>query len=255
MRDIIQSQLTNHLDSKLVDELLKAYSEAKRNYYLGGLRLSAVEGGRFCEAAFRLLQQITTSQFTPLGNQLNTEQLIQTLANLPSNSSSDSIRIHIPRALRLVYDVRNKRDAAHLADGIDPNQQDAILVISILDWILAEFIRIYHNVTADEAHKIVDTIVTRSAPIIQDFNGFLKILNPKVKPSDQCLILLYQCGANGATIEQLSEWSPSIRKDNLLDTLGRLNGNKGFVHFDRVKYYITRTGEKEVEIRRLIEPN
>ena len=84
MRDIIRSQLIVHLDPKLVDELLDAHSEAKRNYYLGGLRLSAVEGGRFCEAAFRLLQQITTGQFTPLGNQLDTDQLIRTLAALPA---------------------------------------------------------------------------------------------------------------------------------------------------------------------------
>jgi len=42
--------------------------EAKRNFYLGGLRLSAVEGGRFCEATFRLLQQRTTGKFNALGN-------------------------------------------------------------------------------------------------------------------------------------------------------------------------------------------
>jgi hypothetical protein len=56
-RAVIHAGLAATLDSALVDELLDAYEEAKSNYYLGGLRLSAVEGGRFCEAAFRLLQQ------------------------------------------------------------------------------------------------------------------------------------------------------------------------------------------------------
>ena len=41
----------------------------------------------------------------------------------------DSVRLHIPRALGLVYGIRNKRDAAHLADGIDPSLQDANVVV------------------------------------------------------------------------------------------------------------------------------
>ena len=62
------------------------HPEAKRNLYLGGLRLSEVEGGRFCEAAFRLLEHVTQGSFTPLGTQLNTDQTIQKLENLPKGS-------------------------------------------------------------------------------------------------------------------------------------------------------------------------
>lgn len=119
----VASCLKQTLPAKLVDELLAAYEEAKQNFYLGGLRLSAVEGGRFCEAAFRLLEHITAGKSTPLNKQLDTDKLILALSNLPTAASLDSIRIHIPRALRVVYDIRNKRDAAHLADGIDPNLQ------------------------------------------------------------------------------------------------------------------------------------
>ena len=89
------------------------------------------------------------------------------------------MRIHIPRALRLVYDIRNKRDVAHLGDGIDPNLQDATMVASVLDWVLAEFIRLYHNVTANVAQQLVSEIVTRAVPVIQDFNGFPKSLFKK----------------------------------------------------------------------------
>src|SRR3989442_13169321 len=85
------------------DELLEAHAETKRNLYLGRLRLSEVEGGRFCEAAFRLLEHVIQGAFTPIGTQLNTDRFIQRLGNLPSGSHPDAIRIHIPRALRLVY--------------------------------------------------------------------------------------------------------------------------------------------------------
>ena len=66
----------------------------------------------------------------------------------------DAIRLHIPRTLRLVYDIRNKRDVAHLGPDIDPNLQDSTLVVSALDWVLAEFIRLYHaGMTPDNAQK------------------------------------------------------------------------------------------------------
>src|SRR5216684_592704 len=97
--------LVASLDAGLVDELIAAYQEAKRNFYLGGLRLSAVEGGRFCEAAFRLLQHRTTKAFDPLGKQLDTDALIKRLANIASAQEVESARLHVPRALRMIYDI------------------------------------------------------------------------------------------------------------------------------------------------------
>ena len=162
MRITIEAGLSAKLNPRVVAELLDAHGEAKRNYYLGGLRLSAVEGGRFCEAAFRLLEEITAGAFTPIGKQLDTEKLILRLRGISSIAQPDSVRLHIPRAPRLVYDIRSKRDAAHLADGIDPNLQDATLVIGVLDWVLAEFVRLHHNVGPDEAQRMVDYLVTIS---------------------------------------------------------------------------------------------
>jgi hypothetical protein len=248
-RAVIRAGLVADLDSTLVDELLDGYEEAKSNYYLGGLRLSAVEGGRFCEAAFRLIQQRAFGRFDPLGKQLNAETVTKNLANLPSGSQPDSVRLHVPRALRVVYDVRNNRDAAHLADGIDPNLQDATLVIGVLDWILAEFVRLHHNVTADEARRMVDDLVTRRAPVVQDFDGFLKVLRADLTASPRCLVLLYQRGNRGATYGELSAWVKPAMRRSLRRTLDALVHDKSWVHHGGDRYTITRTGQQEVEAR------
>lgn len=253
MRSTIKSDLATALDQRLVAELLEAHAEAKRNFYLGGHRLSEVEGGRFCEAAFRLLEQATSTVFTPLGTQLDTEALIRRLAALPGGSFPDSIRLHIPRALRVVYDVRNKRDAAHLADGIDPNTQDASLVVTVIDWVLAEFVRLYHKVTADRAQAIVQDLVTRIAPVIQDFDGYLKVLRPGLSASDHCLVLLYHRGVAGATLGELMEWVKPPMRTNLKRTLWRIIHEKDLVHSDDTRYFITRLGQVEVESRHLID--
>jgi len=254
VRSTLQTQLGSILPARLVDELLEGHAEAKRNFYLGGLRLSEVEGGRFCEAAFRLLQYVTTGHFTQIGRSLDTEKLIAELGRLPTAKYPDAIRIHIPRALRLVYDIRNKRDAAHLADGIDPNLQDATVVVSVLDWVLAEFLRLYHSVSADTAQALVAQIVTRAVPVIQEFDGFLKVLKPSLGASDHCLVLLYQCGVQGATFDQLLSWVRPQMRANLGRTLSRLVEGKDFVHQAGSTYKITYLGQKEVESRRLLEP-
>lgn len=249
----VRAGLIVHHDPKLVDELLQAYEEAKRNYYLGGLRLSAVEGGRFCEAVFRLLEERTSGSFSPLGQQLLTDKLIAKLASLSSSQQPDSIRLHIPRALRVVYDIRNKRDAAHLADNIDPNLQDAMLVIANIDWVMAELVRIYHSVSANEAQRIVETLVTRRAPVIQEFGKFLKVLNPKLQASDHVLLLLYQRGNSGATFSELSDWARPPMRGNLRRTLSKLIHSRAHVHNDENTYFITLSGMQEVERLRLYE--
>src|SRR5258705_23773 len=130
-----------------------------------------------------MLEQVTKGTFSPLGTQIHSDGIIAQLAKIPQGNVNDSVRIHIPRALRVVYDVRNKRDAAHLADGIDPNVQDATFVVSNLDWVLAEFVRLYRAV-----QRIIDELVVRRAPAVQNFAGFLKVLRPELQVGDRVIL-------------------------------------------------------------------
>jgi hypothetical protein len=201
------------------------------------------------------LQDVTEGKHTPLNKTLSkTDDLIFKLSQLDGSKFSDAVRIHIPRSLRLVYDIRNKRDTAHLSDGIDPNLQDATLVVTVIDWVLAELIRLYHNVPANTASKMVDGIVKRVAPVVQDFNGFLKVLNPKLGVSDHCTVLLYQRGEDGATYAELETWARPAMRANLQRALDTLVDKKDHAHFDGSRYFITRVGELYVEQENLITP-
>ena len=181
---------------------------------------------------------------------LDSEKLIVALSNYTQAQFGDSIRLHIPRAIRVVDDVRNKRDAAHLADDIDPNLQDASLVVSNLDWILAEFIRLYHKVSADEATKIIDGIITRKVPVIEDFDGFLKVLNPALKVSGYILVLLYERGSTGATFSELETVRPSMRS-NLRRTLNGMVDDALLHENDAGTFLLTKLGRQDVEKRNL----
>lgn len=51
-------------------ELFAAFRELKRRFAIGDLRPNVVEGGRFSEAAFRVLQWMTTGTYTAIGTTL-----------------------------------------------------------------------------------------------------------------------------------------------------------------------------------------
>ena len=240
------------LPINLVDELLDAYVEAKRRFYLRDLRPQEVEGGRFSEAAFRLLQHICGKTVTPLGKQLPS---IDTLARQFENETSqpDAIRFHIPRTLRLIYDVRNKRDVAHLADGIDPNLQDATLVVANMDWIVAELVRLHHTVSADEAHAIIEDLVTKEVPAVEEIDGQPVILS-NLQPRDRALLMLYRAGASGGSLDELTGWLRT-RKDHLRDRLARLDADTLVLLHPRTgRYFITANGRRDVEARGLARP-
>ena len=244
--------LESAYDHTLVCELVDAYEEAKRNYFLGGHRLSAVEGGRFCEAAYRLLESITRSSFTPLGANLDTEKVANRLSMLSASDFPKSVRIYVPRALRIVYDIRNNRDAAHLADGIDPNLQDSTLVISVLDWVVAEFVRLSGKADANVAQQLVSDLVTRKYPVVQIFDDRPKVLRADLRASQVVLVLLYYAGSAGVSRAELGTWIPDSMKANLRRTIRELD-KKTLVHTGQDRVLITRTGQRLVESENMLE--
>ncbi len=249
----IRAALTRVCPTNVVDRLIDAYSEVKRNYLLGSLRPNEVEGGRFAEAVFRLLEHVTTGGHTPLGQQLNTEGIIRNLAQLPATAQPDSVRLHMPRTLRVIYDIRNRRDAAHLADGIDPNLQDATLVTSCADWILAELVRIYHGCSPADAQVAIDTIVSRKVPVVQEFGNRLKTLRPSLSLPQRILIILYHKGHGGAAFDEIADAVKPSQQKQLRPTLWRLTHDRDLLVELGNRYFITRAGEQEVERNRLFE--
>lgn len=241
------------LPQQLVDELLASYVETKRRYHLGDHRPQEVEGGRFSEALFRILQHLCGQTVTPLGKQLpSVDDLLRTFEN--ETTQPDAIRMHIPRTLKLIYDIRNKRDAAHLADGIDPNLQDATLVVANMDWALAELVRLRHQVSADEAQRIIEDLVTKEVPAVQVIEGQPVIL-ANMQARDQALLMLYRAGAGGQSLDELASALRADRKDHLKTRLAKLDtATLVLMHPENGRYYITGNGIREVERRGLTRP-
>lgn len=256
LAEVHQGFIDGGVSQQLVNELLEAYTEAKRRFYLNDHRPGAVEGGRFSEAAFRVIQDAVLGNYTPIGKNLpSVTKLLLQLENASAASYVDSLRLHIPRTLRVIYDIRNKRDSAHLGDGIDPNLQDATLVVGCMDWVMAEFVRLYHSVGPDDAQRIIQELVTKDVPAVQEIAGQPVILK-KLKAREQVLLMLYRSGTErGSSLDELAQWLRITRKDHLRDRLRTLDG-LGLVleHPGTGQFHLTAAGVRFVEQNRLAQP-
>ena len=189
-------------------------------------------------------------QRTPIGGNLpKVPQLINQLQN--ATGADDSLRIHIPRTLQAVYDVRNKRNVAHLG-SIEIGLQDSGLVVHILDWVMTELVRLYHNVPAAEAQKIIEDIVKKEVPAIQVIDGFPRLLKD-VPGTDHILLLLYREGAGGVESATLQDWLPTAHKRNFGRNVKSLD-KRHYVHQSGNRIFLTDLGIATVEKKGLLDP-
>jgi hypothetical protein len=245
----------------LIDALFDAYAEAKRRFYLGDHRPNEVEGGRFVEAAIRILQLKVFGTHTPIGTQLSpgVEQIVNRLGS--TGGHDPALTIHIPRLLLPVYTFRNKRDVAHLGPDISPNLQDSTIVVGVVDWVMAEFVRLYHKVSNAEAQQIINGLVTREVPVVQMFGDYPKLLKKNLTLPEHLLILLYRRGTEGASRAELGTWIakattrvPTASEKATLSTALRRLDAAGEVHIDGDRIFITIEGQKRVETKKLVQP-
>lgn len=243
------------MPSELADEVLEGYEEAKRRYYLGDHRPTEVEGGRFCEAVTRVLEHELLGSYTPLGKPLPGLNDKRLNSFFSAQGKPDGLRVHLPKALYFIYGIRNQRDVAHLGDDIDPNLQDATLVVSNLDWMMAELVRTYHSVTPDEAHAIITDLVTREVPVIEEIDG-QPVCSRDLGVADRILVFLYRAGRDqGLEIADLQQQMRHNHRGNLTAAVRRLDGvGLVLIHPRTGKAHITSKGLADVEARRLLRP-
>lgn len=123
----------------------------------------------------------------------------------PGRIGDRSLRVLIPRLLPFLYEIRNNRNVGHVGGEVNPNHADAEAVLGMANWIMAELVRIFHNVPLVEAQAAVDSLVERRHALIWQFEGAKRVLNTKMSKKDQTLALLYS-ESDWIEVERLRDW-------------------------------------------------
>lgn len=194
------------LPEELRDRLVHHFTEIRQNFALGKYEPSELNGGKFCEVVYRILEWHTSgdNSYTPLGKQMDFAKLTRQLES--KIGFSDAVRLHIPRVLNAVYTFRNKRGVAHHTVDIDPNRMDAFFVVASANWIMAELVRLFYATTPEDAQKLVENITIKEIPVIWEVGSQMRVLSPserKLKAREKILILLYYAHPDPLTVESL----------------------------------------------------
>jgi hypothetical protein len=189
LRSQVENTLSATLPAEIIQHLLDDYQHIKQQFFLKKFQPSELNAARFGECVLRLVEFVDTGGYTPFGKQLGTDGIINKVAN--NIGLPDGIRFLIPRLVRVLLDIRNKRNVAHAGGEVDPNYSDSLIVSHCADWILIEIVRNYHTNSIDEARKIVSNINEIKIPVIAEIEGFVRIQNTNLDTVHKTLILMY----------------------------------------------------------------
>jgi hypothetical protein len=187
----------------LVDALIDAYIGIKENFIINKWEPSELNGGKFVEATIRLLQNECFGTYTPIGTSIrNTFNELKRCEQSPT-TIHDSFRLHIPRCLGSIYNIRNRRGVGHLGGDINANKIDALLIITTVEWVLAELYRTCYTSSLEEAQILVNNLVSRKLELIFELNGRKRVLSSKISLKDKVLVLLYSYDSKNLSVDNL----------------------------------------------------
>jgi len=185
----VEAILKAHYPPDLVQALLDAYKEIENNYALGKWKASELDSGHFVEAARRLVENALLGSYTPIGHQLSHFNDV-VLKQYEQAAGDESFRMLIPRVLKAIYNIRNKRGVGHVG-SVSPNEMDSTLILYSAKWVLAEFVRLASGSKPGDVQRAVDEIVERHIPVLWKTGPQTRVLETRVRAENQILILLY----------------------------------------------------------------
>lgn len=248
------AKLFHGLPSGLRDPLIKGYVEIARNYAERRWEPSELNGGKLCEIVYSIVDGATSGTYAASPSKPpRMVDACRAIEQRPSNSTlfgDRSFRVLIPRLLPYLYEIRNNRGVGHVSGDVDPNYSDATAVFSCSNWIMAELIRVFHNVSLDQAQSAVDSLVERKHPIVWEIERVKRVLDPSIPRVDQVLVLLYS--SQGWVAESdLRSWVEYKNSTNFRDNvLAPLHKNRKVEHQQaEQRIRITPRGAKDVEDR------
>lgn len=187
--DNLQAILESGFDERIAKKLISYYQGIISDYTQGKWEESMSAGGKFAEIGIRALDLELFRKYKPFDSSLHPidDKLLATYEN--KTGYCDSYRILIPRVLKTIYDIRNRRGIAHVST-IFPNEMDATLVLYLVKWVLAEIVRLKSGLPIHETASLVEAITERQTPLIWRKDDITRVIDTQIPVKDKILLLL-----------------------------------------------------------------
>ncbi len=245
------------LPAGLRAELIGSYRNITGNFIERRWEPAELNGGKFAEVVFTIVGGAIDGTFPAKAKKPpKMVDACRALEGRPATTvpGDRSLRVHIPRALVFLYDIRNQRGVGHVGGDVDPNAMDASAVVAMASWIMAELVRIFHNVSTQEAQDTVEALVARKTPMIWEVEpgGNKRVLDANMGAKDQVLMFLHH-STGWVSAADLQKWveykNPTNFRDNVLGSLHKARLIELDMDGNRAK--ISPRGVADVEARLL----
>lgn len=230
------SKALGGIPESLRKPLLKEYNSILQNYMEQRWSPSELSGGKFCEIVFTIIDGMASGTFASKPSKPN--NIVDSCKKLENKTSLPrGLRILVPRLLPALYEIRNNRGVGHAGGDVDPNYMDSNAVLSMCSWIMAELIRVHHNLTIDEAQSVVDLLSERKSPVVWEGRGIKRVLNPKMALKDQILVLTASCPSD-PSMDDLITWTDTKNKAYFKRLIVTLHNDR-LIEFSKITNAIT----------------
>ena len=212
-----------------------------------------MSGGRFCEIVFTIVEGYASSNFP--GVPRKPTDFVGACRRLEQNTQVPrSFQILIPRLLPAIFEVRNNRGVGHVGGDVDPNYMDAAFVVTSCSWVMGELIRVFHDVTIEEAQLLVDSLAQRRIPLVWEGDDTRRVLQPNLKIQSQILLLL-ATSRSPASTSDLLEWTEHHNVGYFRSVLRRMHSQRLVeICDDGVRVELLPPGAKEADEIIRMEP-
>jgi len=232
-------EIFDNLPKEIKEGLEKHFKEIVLNYKENRWESSELNGAKFSEVVFRLLEWHTNNNksYTPFGDK--TDPFSEKLRQFGNKTAfPNSIRFHIPKMLDVIYSLRNDRGVGHIGKIINPNHMDSVIILYIVKWIMAELIRIFHTLSLSDAQDLVEKMVEKEIPIVWKISDKKRVLNTGLRFEDKTLVLLYSEYPKPTNEKNLINWVEHSNPTVYRKILSSLHKDK-LVEYDRKSSSIT----------------
>lgn len=257
---VLESALAN-IPKPFRKRIIDSYLEIKRRFgealFDASFDAAGLSSGKFTESVFRFLQHHLTGAYIPFGQHIqNFADEIRKLIQVPASAGIESLRIIIPRGLVFLYTLRGKRGIGHVGGDVEANAIDAATIVRIVDWIICELIRAFHNLSLEEAQALVDTLASRTYPDIWEVGGKKRVLRTDLDYKEKVLLLTYTDVKGGVIVEDLYDWTEHYDLSKFKSRVLIPLHNSRLIEFDRQSdfVFLSPLGVQEVEEQILSKP-
>lgn len=197
MKEVLTAILAKAITGSIAQSIVDNFILAEQSLVLGDWKKVGMAAGHFAEGVVRILEEQLEGKHTPIGKSLKPLNEHR-LSGFSSKAGPDTLRFHIPRALFLVYGIRNKKGIGHLSLH-EAERHDAHFLAETLRWTIISLVNIFSNLSAEETEELATNVNERRIEALWKTQTVTRVLDPKMNLDKQICIVAYAEG--GKTTE------------------------------------------------------